>query len=183
MTGPQFGLPDAITRFRAAVDGVVSRGRQIAAEERDRGAVFGAATRALADDVKQRTIAATKEDLTPRVLRDAAAGFRTAERLPVDALPDGEELIAAAKPKPKPEPAPEPPRAAPTYEDGGSILTPVQQRAGFTARRQREPPALDAAESWPPETPSVPSLQSTARRRPGYDEFDEDDFSNERFLY
>lgn len=166
MTGPH-EIP-AIARFRGTVDGLVGRARRVAAEERARGDAFTAANRNLAEQAKQRKVTATKPDVTPPELRAAATGFRTAERLPVEQLPDGAELLA-------PPPAPEPPRPAhvdPEPQDGG-FLRPVSAPLVRRLERTPPPPAVDPA---PRRTPATPP-----RRRP--DDFDDDDFSTENVLY
>lgn len=165
MTGPQ--QTPALARFRGTVDGLVGRARRVTAEERERGAAFAAANRKLAEQAKQRKVTATKADVTPPELRTAATGFRTAQRLPVEQLPDGAELLA-------PPPAPEPPRA-PAYTEpepeDGSFLRPVTTRP--PRRSDPKPPPPDPA---PRRAPAAPSRRRT-------DDYDDDDFSAENLLY
>ncbi|MGW0523323.1 hypothetical protein [Crossiella sp. NPDC003009] len=101
--GDQLPVHDVIARFRAEVNAAVDRGSRAAADAREHSDAFRTQTRDLAEDVRKGKLAPAREDLTKPTARTAATEFRTAQRLPVEDLPDGEQLLAPPPPPPSPD--------------------------------------------------------------------------------
>ncbi|MCK2236896.1 MULTISPECIES: hypothetical protein [unclassified Crossiella] len=100
--GDQVPVHDVIARFRAEVNAAVDRGGRAAAEAREHSDTFRGQTRDLTEQIRKGQLTPAREDLTKPGARTQATDFRTAQRLPVEDLPDGEQLLA-----PPPEPSPE----------------------------------------------------------------------------
>lgn len=100
--GDQVPVHDVIARFRAEVNAAVDRGSRAAADAREHSAAFREQTRDLTDNIRKGKLTPTREDLTKPAARTEATDFRTAQRLPVENLPDGEQLLAPPPPPPSP---------------------------------------------------------------------------------
>lgn len=102
-------LADALTRFRAAADSAVERGRRVTGDAAAAGAVF---QRESEDQVRRLRLGhgpdARDPRPTPADLRDAAAEYRTERGLPVPELSELSELSGGYEPAPPRRPAPPP---------------------------------------------------------------------------
>ncbi|MBP2476186.1 hypothetical protein JOF53_005058 [Crossiella equi] len=92
-------MHDVIARFKAEIHAAVDYGSRAAAEAREHSDAFRTQTRELADQVRDRKLTPTREELTSPLARTEATDFRTAQRLPVDDLPEGEQLLAPPPPE------------------------------------------------------------------------------------
>ncbi|MCP2165809.1 hypothetical protein [Goodfellowiella coeruleoviolacea] len=155
MTGPAHATSDAFARFRSEVDAALTRGRRAAAEASAVSAAFRNDNRELADRVRGRRVTPRRDELTGPALRRAATGFRQDQRLPVDQLPEGEELLAD----------PAKPGAQPGSESGQDT-----GRQG-SSRWQRDDVVSDGR-----------GRRRASGGRQSYPDDDDEDFSQERIL-
>ncbi|AHI01539.1 hypothetical protein GCM10010174_08580 [Kutzneria viridogrisea] len=116
-SGSGFGA--AASRFRAEVDAAVDRGARASAAARERSAAFAGRTRELAEAVRSGQAKPVAGELTSEDLRRSATSFRTDNGLPVDRLPAGADLLAAAPPATTPSATrpPAPGRRSPRPSD------------------------------------------------------------------
>ncbi len=100
-------LSDALSRFRAAADQAVDRGRRISGDAQAAGAAFQRDTEERVDRLRRGRPDRSDPNPTPADLRTEAAEYRIARGLPVPDLPDQDPYEQAPAPTPPVKPPPD----------------------------------------------------------------------------
>jgi hypothetical protein len=170
MTGQDGGFRAAAARFKNEVEAALTRARRAAAEAKEQSADFRRGSDDLANQARTGRLRIRRSQVQPtsEQAREDAEKFRNANNLPVEQLPDADELTRRTAP---PAEAPPPQRDDEDFSQRQLLID------------------IDARDELAP-TPSVPPVDQTsdesARPRidsPARARDDNDDFSQQRILF
>jgi hypothetical protein len=174
MTGQDGGFRAAAARFRAEVEAALTRARRATSEAKANSADFRRGTEEFAKQAKSGRLRGARRHLTPTDprTRAEAENFRHANGLPVEQLPDAEQLLR------QPAPAEEP---APRREDEDfsqhQVLFDLDAEPS-AGDREAEAPSRSAGHDAEQEPPRIDSPAAESTRPSDEDE----DFSQQRIL-
>jgi len=166
MTGQDGGFRAAVARFRADVEAALTRARRAATDAKEQSAEFRRGSADLAERARTGKMRPVRRgQTTDAAAREDAVKFRNANDLPVEQLPDPEEL-KAAEPKPPKREDEDFSQHTVLYDiDAKDDPAPAVDQTSDESRRR----GIDS-----PTTPNAP------RARPADDN---DDFSQQRILF
>ncbi|HEY7596508.1 MAG TPA: hypothetical protein VH969_25400 [Actinophytocola sp.] len=170
MTGQDGGFRAATARFKAEVEAALTRARRAAAEAREQSADFRRGTDDLADQARTGRLRLRRTQVRPTSAEAKAEAekFRNANDLPVEDLPDADELTARPAEQVRPQ----------QHEDEDFS----QHQVLYDIDKQDEPaaakPAVDQTSDESART-GIDSPVTPAMRSGGETE----DFSQQRILF
>jgi hypothetical protein len=170
MTGQDGGFRAAAARFKTEVEAALTRARRAAAEAKAQSADFRRSTDDLANQARTGRLRSRRSQVQPTSAqaREDAEKFRHANDLPVEQLPDADELTRR----------PSPPAEAPPPQRDDEDFSQRQLLIDIDARDEPAP--------TPPMPPVDQTSDESARSRidsPTGARDDTDDFSQQRILF
>jgi hypothetical protein len=172
MTGQDGGFRAAVARFRADVEGALTRARRAAADAKEQSAEFRRGSDDLARQARTGKLRAVRRgQRTSPEARDDAVKFRNANDLPVEELPDPDAPAAPQRPA-------EQPRREDDDFSQHTVLYDIDAKDDPAPPVRPAAPAVDQT-SDESARPGIDSPTPRARRRAA----DNDDFSQQRILF
>ena len=166
MTGQDGGFRAAAARFKSEVEAALTRARRAAAEAKEQSADFRRGTDDLANQARTGRLRVRRSQTTNPQAREDAEKFRRANGLPVEDLPDAEDLTRR----------PEPRAAAPQRED--EDFSQRQLLIDIDARDEPEQAGPGPRVDQTSDESARPRIDSPARSND-----DADYFSQQRILF
>jgi len=165
MTGQDGGFRAAAARFKSEVEAALTRARRAAAEAKEQSADFRRGSDDLASQARTGRLRIRRSQVQPtsEQAREDAEKFRNANDLPVEQLPDADELTRRTAP----------PAEAPPPQRDDEDFSQRQLLIDIDARDEPAPPVDQTSDES-----ARPRIDSPARARD-----DNDDFSQQRILF